>query len=1108
MRKLALIALVLTACSNLQARPLLTAFRAEAPPTIDGELSDACWRAAAPTSRFVMWGQDAVAEVQTVARVCFDDQRVYIALEAMEPNLDPRLNMLDTVKANVTERDGRVFNDDCVEVFIQPGDDEYYQLAVNSIGTLYDALATDSTWDGEIEVAAERGTSSYVFELAIALDTIGGAPEGTWHMNFCRDRTAVEESSTWSGIQGAFHQPAQFGEVRFAEDGPTARDVALEVAGESVALQATVTGDAPRLTATVEAGEATSTASVNGAGRKSMRVPLPAGAAELGRVAVTWEVAEGDTVYQRSVALPLTVEAGATRLVLTTRDATAEAWLNGEPLALDGGATELELASGLNILALHASADGVRPSVVPSVTAAGRELPVRWLHRTDNPPGTWAEQLSTGGWEGPAGTLAWPEGAEQQWLLCALYLGEPKPQLFPKAHTFYVPRASRQLMRLYAHIPQGVPTEGYRMVVDAPSVLQYHAVESGGGVPPTVSAAAEWTDEGVAMTRYHVDYETLPGEGMEISLRWGDEANTTIAYEPSLASGGTHDWRHMEMTVTPPDNAVSVHPLIIKWQNRGITGTFWVDNLVFRRADSDENLLKMGTFDEPGWGTSSRLAPEGPDGSMCCRIVSRPEDADRQQALWVDKDEATPVEPGVEYVVEMDVKCENLVSPSSKPILGLLFEAPQDVVQDTLPVYTAMQTLDGVVAEIPRRSSVEILPPLHDVRPESARITPCYGSRGVTDPAVVEAWADNTWASGMTWAWGNSRTNVAQALLPRGLKVIYHLPWGGWNPVGTEMHAYIEEHPEFRAMNFESKPENHFFCPTWFLSDGGAEVREMLIDWVKASVAAEDCANVNWDLEQPVVDPPTFCTCDRCMDAFRRREDVPDDAELTPDLLLGEYRDRWVDFRCRQNADAAAILSEAVHAVDPELEFSVYSGYQSTRTKEHYGVDWALMQPNIDMAIAGYGGSEEAVRATLEAMAGKPFMGGEMWYLSHRDDSRPTPDMRTWCNRLLRKYVQSGCTGVLIWHLAPMEGGSFYATSEATALIAEYEDSMREDLRADEKVTVEGIPVSDWAAFERNGEIMVLLLNFADEARPVTVTIEGEAQEIELAPFAHEVLVR
>ncbi|MFW5868603.1 MAG: hypothetical protein ACOCX2_12340, partial [Armatimonadota bacterium] len=873
-----------------------------------------------------------------------------------------------------------------------------------------------------------------------------------------------------------------------------------------VSLDASLTGDEPTLSATVVSGDAAVERSAEGAGRQSLQVPLPENAAEVGSATLVWEVAQGGTLYQRSVDLPPMVEAGATRLTVAARDATVTAMLStADDLSLEGGGADLDLQPGANYVVLHAVADGRDPSVLPTVSASGCELPVAWLRRTDAPEGAWDEQLTANDWQHAED--AWPEGADEQWLLCALYLSEPTPQLFPKMTTFYLPRGSRQLMKLYAHIPAGVPTQQYRMVVDAPSGLIYRAVDAGGGVPPTVSEAGTWTDAGVPMTRYHVDYETLPGEGMEISLRWADESNTTIAYEPSLASGGTHDWRHMQMTVTSPGNAESVHPLIIKWQDRGITGTFWVDNLVFRRADSDENLLEMGTFDEPGWGNNSRLAAEGPDGSMCCKIVSRPEDADRQQALWVDREEVTPVEPDTEYVVEMDVRCEELVSPSAKPTVGLLFEARADMEEGALPLYTGMQTLDGAITEIPRRSTTRILSPLKDVRPENARITPCYGAAGVTDPAVVQAWADNTWASGMTWIWGNSRTNIAQTLLPRGLQVIYHLPWSGWNAVGTEMKAHIEEHPQFTAIDFEGNPRRGTFCPTWFMSDEGDEIQAMLTNWVRTSVEAEDCANVNWDLEQPVVDPPTFCTCERCMDAFRQRDDVPDDAELTPEMLLGEYRDRWVDFRCRQNADAAAILRDAVRSVDPELEFSVYSGYESTRTKEHYGVDWALMQPNIDIAIAGYGGSEEAVRATLEAVDGKPFMGGEMWYLSHRHDARPTPNVDTWRNRLLRKYVQSGCTGVLIWHLSPMEGGSFHATSEATAFIAEHEDWLREDLRADEKVTVEGIPTSDWAAFERDGAIMVMLLNFGEDAVQVTVTVEGEARQVELAPYAHEALI-
>ena len=60
----------------------------------------------------------------------------------------------------------------------------------------------------------------------------------------------------------------------------------------------------------------------------------------------------------------------------------------------------------------------------------------------------------------------------------------------------------------------------------------------------------------------------------------------TLAISHSLRTGGTHDWRHLTAEVTAPAGATNVRPLVIKWQDRGVVGTAWVDNVVFREADS------------------------------------------------------------------------------------------------------------------------------------------------------------------------------------------------------------------------------------------------------------------------------------------------------------------------------------------------------------------------------------------------------------------------------------------------------------------------------------------------------------------------------------------
>jgi hypothetical protein len=165
------------------------------------------------------------------------------------------------------------------------------------------------------------------------------------------------------------------------------------------------------------------------------------------------------------------------------------------------------------------------------------------------------------------------------------------------------------------------------------------------------------------------------------------------------------------------------------------------------------------------------------------------------------------------------------------------------------------------------------------------------------------------------------------------------------------------------------------------------------------------------------------------------------------------------------------------------------------------------MADKLDFGIAGYGGSEESITATEQALEGTPFMGGEMWYLSHRDDGRPTPNAQTWRNRILRQYVTSGCKGCLIWWLASMDGGAFYATSEATAIIAQYEDYFAHEQRCDEEVKVEGVEAPNWAAFEKDGSLLVLLMNFASEARRASVTVDGKIHTVPLAAYGTEVLV-
>ncbi len=1118
MRLIGVVLCALCALTAVSAQPLMTAYRADTGPVIDGDLSDACWQDANVTSPFCSAREPGLPQEQTQARVCWDDQNLYIALEAFDRFLEPKLNALDRVKAETSGPDARVFADDCVEVFLHPlGMDHYYHFAANSgTGTL-EKTSTDREWDAQWECVARRGTESYVVEMAIPFAALGAGPEGQWRANFARERTAVEEWSTWSGLQGEFHQPDEFGFLHFAESGPALSAIELAIGQREQVLEGAVRGAQAQeavLEATLSAGDVEEAAAIQGAGEHVLQVRIPQPAFETGEYRLSYLLRSGETILLRSAPIPQRVAAAVVQMSLAATNADAAVYLNGASVATAEEGL-LRLGQGVNYLAIEASATGDNPAVRPVLSSGERLVEPLWLASPETPGDDWRQSVAADGMQ-PASAVdegLWAgEQAESARLVCALYVGRDEAQLFPPNDTYRFPRGSAQLIRPFVHAPMGVPMDRYRMVVEVPAFLEYVAAEPIGGGKPTVTRASTFECDEGQMARYYVTYERVPHEGMELSLRWGTQTDSPAHYQPTIQAGGTEDWHHVAMTVTAHPGVVDVTPVLIKWGDRGVTGTWWVDNVVLREEGSDEDLLGIGSFDGETWEGESRIQPEGPDGSMCAKLVSTPDRADRGQAVWF-QGVAVPVEVGTDYVIELDMKYEALGSERAQEIVGLLFRAPPDVPEQDLSMYTYFQSLDGAVTEVPRRSRLVMLPELKDVRPEGVRITPCY-TQWVYNPNVVEALAANAWASGMTWVFGFRDNNLYPHLLPRGVRVWWVLGWdefsarygahGGHLTPAAE--AFLEEHPEVRAVNFDGERLDYTLCPTWMLADGEpiiSELERQILDVLNRYPIHA----VDWDVETGVIDPPTYCTCERCLAAFREFAGLEDDEPLSPQILLEEYPDEWTDFRCAQNAQMAGRIREIVRRADRPLEFSVYSGFQSERTKKHYGVDWALMAPHIDFGIAGYGGDFDRVRATAEALGDTPLMGAERWYRLHSTYAGPAPNELAYRNRILRQFVQSGCRGVLIWQLASMTGGGFYAVSEAAEIMGEYAEYFSDDQRCDDRVTVEGLDRFNWAAFESGGKTLVLLMSFSDQGRAVEVTIGGNTGEYDLPPYATEIAV-
>jgi len=127
--------------------------RVERSFAIDGDLGKEPWRSAVRSPRFVDLVSGAPALLDTRIAALWDDERLYVGFWVEEPR----------VRARLTERDSFLWTENDVEVFVG-GDDCYYELQVNALGTVYEVLyvwqdayrATDRFRDAGLDLATRN----------------------------------------------------------------------------------------------------------------------------------------------------------------------------------------------------------------------------------------------------------------------------------------------------------------------------------------------------------------------------------------------------------------------------------------------------------------------------------------------------------------------------------------------------------------------------------------------------------------------------------------------------------------------------------------------------------------------------------------------------------------------------------------------------------------------------------------------------------------------------------------------------------------------------------------------------------------------------------------
>ncbi|MGB8224225.1 MAG: carbohydrate-binding family 9-like protein [Polyangiales bacterium] len=230
---------LLAACTGKADRmpslPVLAVARATRPPMLDGLLDDPDWSAAHSTGAFVETRNGGPAPVQTSAKLLWDDRNLYVGVDVNDTLL----------RSSHTQRDDHLWEQDCVEVMIDPDGDgkSYFEIQVSPralvFDTRYEARRVPKPfghvdWDGKIRVGVSvRGTldddehdDGYTIEMAIPWQafSLDGKPEASpaigdqWRANFyvmdlLADR---QQAAAWSPLGiGDFHVPSRFGILAF-----------------------------------------------------------------------------------------------------------------------------------------------------------------------------------------------------------------------------------------------------------------------------------------------------------------------------------------------------------------------------------------------------------------------------------------------------------------------------------------------------------------------------------------------------------------------------------------------------------------------------------------------------------------------------------------------------------------------------------------------------------------------------------------------------------------------------------------------------------------------------------------------------------------------------
>ena len=198
----------LKGASNMGQRPppspLFPVPRRTTPPVVDGLVGPAEWKQACAVTGFLGLTSKEYSHRQGTFWVAYDPATLYFAYRSSFPPGTQEGGAWDekALRAFARERDGKVFADDSVELYLAPQEPtRYVQFIANCLGTINDRRFGEVSWDGDWQVCCRVDDDAGLWELegAITFAELGvPAPRSgdTWFFNVARNWKGQEDLFT------------------------------------------------------------------------------------------------------------------------------------------------------------------------------------------------------------------------------------------------------------------------------------------------------------------------------------------------------------------------------------------------------------------------------------------------------------------------------------------------------------------------------------------------------------------------------------------------------------------------------------------------------------------------------------------------------------------------------------------------------------------------------------------------------------------------------------------------------------------------------------------------------------------------------------------------